>query len=137
MPVRVELIQTGPTTTRAEVRGHALAVDRPPEKGGEDAGPMGGELLLAALGGCFASNLLAAIRGRDADVRDVRVAVEADPADGPPRFAALRLHASAATDDGAAFAKLVTIAERGCIVANTLAGGVPVHVTSEVRPAGG
>lgn len=134
MPIHVDVIQTGPSTTRAEVRGHALAIDRPAEKGGADEGPMGGELLLAALGGCFASNLLAAVRGRDADVRDVRVAVAADPADGPPRFTAIRLHASAATDDAERFAKLVAIAERGCLVANTLAGGVPVSVTSDVRP---
>jgi organic hydroperoxide reductase OsmC/OhrA len=33
---------------------------------------MGGELFLAAVGGCFMSNLLAAINARESDVSDVR-----------------------------------------------------------------
>ena len=35
------------------MRSHQVLVDRPVEKGGADEGPMGGELFLAAVGGCF------------------------------------------------------------------------------------
>lgn len=44
---------------------------------------MGGELLLVALGGCFLSNLLAAIRAREAPIQEVRVVVEGTLAEAP------------------------------------------------------
>ena len=47
---------------------------------------MGGELFLAAVGGCFMSNLLAAIRARNAEVSNVRTEVVAELADSPARF---------------------------------------------------
>lgn len=51
--VQVRIDQTGPATSTAQVRGHHVAVDRPLERGGDDQGPMGGELILVGLGGCF------------------------------------------------------------------------------------
>ena len=129
--LRAELRQTGPSTTEGTVRGHRVAVDRPVEKGGGDGGPMGGELLLLALGGCFASNLLAAIRAREADVEGVRVVVEATLEGTPPRMSAFTLRVSARHEDADLLAKLVTIAERGCIVANTLRQSAPLRVVVE------
>ena len=134
MSIHVELIQTGPTTTRAEVRGHAVSVDRPEAKGGNDRGPMGGELLLTSLGGCFASNLLAAGAARDLPLRDLHVGVTAEPADAPPRFARIAMTVRATCDDPEQLPKLVTMAERACIVTNTLRAGVPVEVATEATP---
>ena len=66
MPViTVTLNQVDDATTKAHIRDHNIMIDRPESKGGHDAGAMGGELVLAALGGCFNSNLLAAIKARD------------------------------------------------------------------------
>ena len=59
MPViSVNLNQVNDATTEAHIRTHDVLIDRPESKGGNDQGAMGGELLLAALGGCFNSNLL-------------------------------------------------------------------------------
>lgn len=52
--VIVRIDQTGPATSTARVRDHRISVDRPLERGGDDQGPMGGELILVGLGGCFA-----------------------------------------------------------------------------------
>lgn len=131
MPIAVELVQTGPTTTEARIRQHRLIVDRPVEKEGQDAGPMGGELLLAALGGCFASNLLAAIRARDAAVDEVHVTVEGELATAPPRFESVRMTVRARCRDADVLARLTTMAERACIVANTLHAGTVLRVVSE------
>ena len=120
--VRVELSQLGPSTSEGVVRGkHRVLVDRPVEKGGEDRGAMGGELLLVALGGCFLSNLLAAIRAREAPIQEVRV-VEGTLAEAPPRYRQIRMEVQARTEDRALLEKLVAMAERACIVANTLRG---------------
>ncbi|BCZ89465.1 oxidoreductase [Thermus thermophilus] len=127
--VRVELSQLGPSTSEGVVRGkHRILVDRPVEKGGEDRGTMGGELLLVALGGCFLSNLLAAIRAREAPIQEVRVVVEGTLAEAPPRYRQIRMEVQARTEDRALLEKLVTMAERACIVANTLRGGVDLEV---------
>jgi len=45
--------QISPSASQGRVRQHAVLCDRPVEKGGEDQGPMGGEMLLMGLGGCF------------------------------------------------------------------------------------
>jgi len=53
------------------------------EKGGGNDGPMGGEYFLMGLGGCFTSNLLAAIKSRSADVSNVELTINATLAENP------------------------------------------------------
>jgi len=128
--IAIEVVQQGPTTSEARIRGHRVSIDRPVEKGGEDQGPMGGELFLASVGGCFMSTLLAAIRAREADVDDLSIEVQGtlDDDGGPARYTALELVISGRSADPALFRKLVTIAERSCIMWVTLAPLLPMAV---------
>ena len=126
--IQVDIKQTGATTSQAHIRRHSLMIDRPEAKGGADAGAMGGELLLASLGGCFSSNLLEAIRSREADIRNVMVAVAGTLDGSPARFTDISMTVTAEHDDSALLAKLVTISERSCIVANTLKDSVRLTV---------
>ena len=89
---------------------------------------MGGELLLLALGGCFMSNLIAAAKARDVRIDDLSVDVQGTLAAAPPRFESIALEVRGQSADEATFDKLIQIAERGCIVHNTLAGSVRVEV---------
>ena len=132
--ITVHLTQAGASASVARIRDHTLTIDRPSAKGGEDRGPMGGELLLAALGGCFMSTLLAAIAARGAAVDDVRLAVSGVLEDAPPRFSTVHLAVRARSDAGL-LERLVTIAERSCIVANTLRGAVALTVQSDAEAA--
>jgi putative redox protein len=118
--VKVQVNQIGPSTSEGTARDHRVLVDRPVAKGGEDQGAMGGELLLVAVGGCFMSNLLAAIRARDAAVSTIRIEVIGTLGTTPGRFTAIELKISADYSDRDLITRLVTIAERGCLVANTL-----------------
>lgn len=126
--IEVEIHQDGPATSEAAIRTHRVLVDRPVAKGGDDRGPMGGELLLAALGGCFMSNLLAAIRAREAAVSNVRATVAGKLAESPSRFEAIEMAVEADCGDRQLLEKLVAIAERACIVANTLRQAVRLTV---------
>ncbi len=126
--IAVEIRQVGPSTSEAVMREHRVLVDRPVEKGGENRGPLGGELFLAAFGGCFMSNLLAAIRAREAKVANVRAQVSGTLAEAPGRFAAIAVTVSAECPDRELLEKLVGIAERGCIVTNTLRGAVELRI---------
>ncbi len=69
--VQVNVRQVGPSASVGMAREHRAIMDRPQAKGGENRGAMGGEHLLMALGGCFMSNLLAAVQSREAEVSDV------------------------------------------------------------------
>jgi putative redox protein len=129
LEVRIE--QVGPSTAKGIARTHSVLIDRPVAKGGEDRGPLGGEYLLLALGGCFMSNLLAAIRAREAAVSDVRITVNGTIEGSPDRFTALALTIAATYQDAELMEKLVTIAERSCIVTNTLRSGVSIALTIE------
>jgi putative redox protein len=124
----IQLLQVSGSTTEATIRTHRVLIDRPTEKGGADAGPMGGEFFLASIGGCFMSNLLAAIRARDLEITGVRTEVIATLADSPTRFESVELRISADTPDRELLQKLVEIADRGCIMMNTLRGKLDVRV---------
>ena len=62
--MKIEPRQVSLSTSEASLSAQVL-IDRPQEKGGADRGPMGGELFLASIGGCFMSNLLAATSARE------------------------------------------------------------------------
>jgi putative redox protein len=115
-------------TSEGVIREHRVLVDRPTAKGGLDRGPMGGELLLAALGGCFMSNLVAAAAARSIRAEGLRVTVRGTLASAPPRFEAIELEVRGDTLAPDVLDKLITIAERGCIVHNTLAPAVTLSV---------
>ena len=130
LDVRVE--QDGATSAVAIVRTHRVAIDRPVAKGGTDKGPLGGEYLLVSLGGCFMSNLLAAIRAREAPgagISNVRIALSATIEGPPDRVAAIAMTVGAAGADREMLEKLVDIAGRACIVTNTLKRALPITVT--------
>ena len=129
MAAQVE--QVGPYTGKGTVRHHTVLIDRPADKGGDDRGPMGGELLLLSLGGCFLSNLLAAVAARSADVSNVRVAVTAAVGGVPERVEAMTLQVSAKYGDSDLMQKLVAIAERGCLVTNTLKNAMVITMVLE------
>jgi putative redox protein len=103
-------------------------MDRPEAKGGTNEGMMGGEAVLTGLGGCFMSNLLAAAKARNIEIKNACANIEADIADAPARFTAIRMNVSAQCDAPEELSKLVTIAERGCVVANTLRAAVELTV---------
>jgi putative redox protein len=126
--MKIELHQISASTSEARMGQHVVLIDRPVAKGGSDAGPMGGELFLAAVGGCFMSNLLAAIKAREADIGDVRVEVVGVLADSPARFSGVELRVAAEAGDRALLEKLVEIADRGCIMMNTLRGKLEVRI---------
>lgn len=127
--VSVEIEQVGLSTGSAAARTHTVFVDRPVDKGGSDRGPLGGEYLLIALGGCFLSTLLAAVRTREADVSNVRVSVVGTIGGVPERFESIAVRVCATYDDADLMQKLVAMSERGCLVTNTLKNAVTLEVT--------
>lgn len=129
--MHITVNRTGKTASEAHIRDHTVVMDRPVEKGGENQGPMGGETLLAALGGCFMSNLVAAATARDVDLGDIDLAITATVGGNPAVFE--RIEMAVTGGDVADLEKLVTIAERGCIASNTLKQGLPIRTTTARR----
>lgn len=125
----VQVEQISSTASRGNARGHEVVMDRPEAKGGTNAGMMGGEAVLNGLGGCFMSNLLAAAKARNIELKNARADIEGDMAEAPSRFIAIRMSVSAQCDPPEELNKLVTIAERGCIAANTLRAAVELSIT--------
>ena len=132
--VSVEIEQVGPSTGQATARTHTVFVDRPQDKGGDDRGPLGGEYLLVSLGGCFLSTLLAAVRARNADVSNVGVSVAGRIGGVPERFESMTLRVRANYKSEDDMRKLIGIAERGCLVTNTLRDAVTLSVELEKTP---
>ncbi len=128
MQIQVEVAQSGSSASEGSVRNHKVTMDRPETKGGANLGPMGGEMLLLGLGGCFMSNLLAAVAARDSAVSDIRLSIAGTLDSAPPRFTAIDMDITAEYSDTEEMSKLITIAERGCISANTLRSAVDLNI---------
>ena len=126
--MKIQVRQVSASTSEATLRTHHVLIDRPVEKGGTDMGPMGGDLFLASVGGCFMSNLLAAIRARGEQISDAHLEVIGTIAESPARFSALELYVSADGANPELLEKLVEIADRGCIMMNTLRGKLDVRI---------
>ena len=134
--VTAHINQVGPTTSQGEIRGHTVLIDRPRAKGGEDRGAMGGEYLLVALGGCFNSNLLAAIHARGAAIANIHIALEGTLEGTPPHYTRIHMAVAADYEDRALMERLIAISERSCIVANTLKDTLELTVSvGERAPA--
>lgn len=117
------------SAARTRIRDHELVTDRPVEKGGGNHGPMGGELLVASLGACFMSNLIAAFQGRGLEAKGLSVTVSGTLEGTPPRFQKMALAVQGRGIDREQMEKMILIAERGCIVANTLKPFMDVRIS--------
>ncbi|RLJ65187.1 OsmC family protein [Sulfurisoma sediminicola] len=120
--------QIGKSTSEATARNHACLIDRPEAKGGANRGPMGGELMLMGIGGCFMSNLLAAALERGLDLSGASVDVGATLETSPPRFTNIALRVHGGNADPAALREMIATAEAGCIAINTARGATEVTV---------
>jgi putative redox protein len=126
--IKVFLRQVSASTSEAKMGNHQVLVDRPVSKGGSDLGPMGGELFLSAIGGCLMSNLLAAIRARGAEISEVSVEVSGSIIDSPTRFSAVGIWVTAENGNRELLEHLVSIADRSCIMMNTLRDKVELTI---------
>jgi len=127
--VKVTVVQKDVTEATATARTHNVTIDRSEAKGGTDRGAMGGEVFLMGLGGCFMSNLLAAIRAREIDATDIAVEINATVEEKPARFSAIDMKVTGKYPDRKEMEKLLIISERACIVANTLKNAVELKIS--------
>ena len=126
--INVSIDQLDHSSSRGQARDHSLVMDRPEAKGGQDKGPLGGETLLLGLGGCFMSNLLAAAHARGVEIKNAKAEIAAELASAPARYTDIHMTVTALCEPADELEKLVTIAERGCIAANTLGKAVNLVV---------
>ncbi|MDX8032607.1 OsmC family protein [Lentzea sp. BCCO 10_0856] len=126
--INVTLQHAGDTVTTGQARSHSVVVDRPESKGGNDKGPMGGELLLLALGGCFLSTFLGMVKddGHPLDRELVSLDVTGVLTPAPTRFTSITVEVTAPAELEAEFAKPFLKAERGCIVHNSIKDAISV-----------
>lgn len=126
--VRVRLVDG--FTGLISARTHATTVDRRVERGGADLGCTGGELLLAAVGGCFLTTLAGAAEARGIALQRVDLTVRGIEAPSPARYTDVTIAADVDADAPAdEIDKLLLIAERGCTVSNTLKAGATIAVS--------
>jgi putative redox protein len=73
--------------------GHSIAMDGPPDHGGENQGPRPMEMLLLGLGGCSSFDVMSILQKSRQEVRDCYVEIEAERADAVPAvFTKIHLH---------------------------------------------
>jgi putative redox protein len=112
---------------------HAVVVDRSIANGGTYLGMVGGELLLSAIGSCLMTTFIGAARARDIELTRLEFTVSAVHEDWPSRYTSIGIEAIVEADaSDAEIEKLLTMAERGCTVSNTVSQGASIEVTRKV-----
>lgn len=69
----------------SEVNGHKLIIDAGPVSGGEDRGPRPKLLMLSALGGCTAMDVVAMLKKMRVNIDGLNVIVEGDLTEDYPK----------------------------------------------------
>ncbi len=108
---------------------HSLVVDRAPADGGQGVGFTGGELLLLAIGACYANDVFREADKRGFEVLGVRVVVECDWAGDPPRAQNVRLSTRVEAEaDEEEIMDLMRHVDEIAEVHNSLRAGVDVEL---------
>ena len=118
--------------------GGRLALDGAPTIGGQGLGARPMELLLAALGGCSAMDVVGILGKQRQTVEDVTVAVEGERAPGEPSvFTRIHLHfVVRGPADQPAVARAVALSmDKYCSVARVLEQTAAITYTHDVEPA--
>ena len=69
----------------SEVNGHKLIIEAGPASGGEDRGPRPKQLMLSALGGCTAMDVVAMLKKMRVNIDGLNVIVEGDLTEDYPK----------------------------------------------------
>ncbi len=104
----------------ADIRGHKLTVDQPPQGGGQDAGPMPLELMPAALGTCVALFVQQFLATRGLDATGMEVQVFSGGAANPHRIGMFEVTVSIPKGVPEQYRDAVRRAAESCTVHHTL-----------------
>lgn len=77
--------QDGLAFTGSADSGHTVAIDGPPQLGGNNTGSRPMELLLMSVGGCSAMDVMHILKKARQDVTDCRIEVEGQRVDTEPK----------------------------------------------------
>ncbi len=68
-----------------EIDGHKITIDAKPEVGGQDRGPRPKPMMLAALGGCTAMDVVSILKKMRVELKSLNVVVEGELSEEHPR----------------------------------------------------
>jgi len=121
----------------ADIRGHKVSVDQPPQGGGQDTAPMPLELLPASLGTCVALFVQQFLVTRGIDATGMKVEVTAHGAPNPHRIGRFEVAVNIPGGVPEKYRDAVRRAAEGCTVHHTLSHGPEIEVTvAEGAPVG-
>lgn len=104
----------------ADIRGHKVTVDQPPQGGGQDAGPMPLELVPAALGTCVALFVQQFLVTRHLDATGLTIQVFTAPESNPHRIGRFEVTVSIPKGVPEQYRDAVVRVAESCTVHHTL-----------------
>jgi uncharacterized OsmC-like protein len=121
----------------ADIRGHKVSVDQPPQGGGEDRAPMPLELLPASLGTCVALFVKQFLATRGLDPAGMTVEVGTQGAPNPHRIGRFEVQVNVPGGIPDKYRDAVKRVAESCTVHHTLSGHPEIDVTIDEGVAAG
>ncbi|MBF0564411.1 MAG: OsmC family protein [Nitrospirae bacterium] len=119
--------------------GHAIVVDGDPDAGGDNAGFRPSELLLVALGGCSAMDVISILKKKRQEVTGFEINVRGDKtATHPKKFNSLTVEyvvKGKGIDEESVKRAIELSLGKYCSVKATIEGGVPIEHTYKILEA--
>jgi len=113
----------------ADIRGHKVSVDQPPQGGGQDTAPMPLELLPASLGTCVALYVNRFLLTRGLDATGMRVEVATQAASDPHRIARFDVAVTVPGGVPEKYRDALRRAAEGCTVHHSITHGPRIEVS--------
>ncbi len=133
---RIHVRWLGDYRTEISVRGvHTIKGDETPQYGGEDAGPMPTELLLAGVASCMCLAVCHVARKQRIELSNLTVSAEAEKDMDAFRFHLINLLVQADLPQ-AKLDALVNRAKNYCFVSNTLLHGCDIETATQSTLSG-
>jgi len=136
--VEVKISHIGQVKFAIQSRSHTILCDQPLENGGEDAGMMPTELLLASLGSCAAFYAAQYLKTRNLAHSGVEITANAEKLMQPARYGNFRIHVACPVSLTEEQSQAMLRAVRHCTVHNTLLStpeiGIEIELAAENVP---
>jgi putative redox protein len=125
----VNVKYAGGKSFRVQARQHAMIIDLPPEKGGQDLGMNPPEVFMASLGSCIGVYVAGYCRGAKLDTEGLNIRLCWKLSDDNTKISEINVCVSLPKANAGKRQKAILEVAHHCLIHNTILGNPVIHMS--------